>query len=240
MVRTMSLVLRLSSLRLVPLSYGAVLAAVIAASSPASAVTGDCGQPYTDGPDPSVTDALYILNGAVGLNTCPVCPCDLNGSGTVSTIDALRDLQFVVGLVDVLECQSCSVTTTTIPECPAAGALDGLVFNEKYTCVESGVCVDENVADKIKFHHLGGGKYEIRDVPDTGFVYQGTLACSTFEWQATSPGEYIETGTWEFTANMTAFSGRSEYEAIDHSYSGTCNETGAKAPANPPNPPACP
>lgn len=64
----------------------------------AAAATGNCGQPVTGGASPSVTDCQFILKASVGIETCASeCVCDTNGNGVVTTGDALRCLQSVVG-----------------------------------------------------------------------------------------------------------------------------------------------
>jgi hypothetical protein len=66
---------------------------------------GDCIQPITTGADPGTTDCLHILRTAVGSGVCsPVCICDPDASGGVTTGDALRCLRSVVGQSLVLNC----------------------------------------------------------------------------------------------------------------------------------------
>ncbi len=91
--------------------------------------TGECGDPSTSGlrthaPLPAgtaqttraagdvarvvtATDALFILNTAVGLASCLACVCDVDDSGTVTASDALRVLQKAVGIDVTLTCPSC-------------------------------------------------------------------------------------------------------------------------------------
>jgi len=90
------------------------------------------------------------------------------------------------------------------------------------------------------FTHLNNGLYQLREVPDTGFVYNGTFNCSAFVWGASSPGEYTGNGVWSFSPDGSTFFGSSAYIADDLSYAGACNETGAESPAVPDNPPAIP
>jgi len=125
----------------------------------------------------------------------------------------------------------------------------GKSYTEKYTCNEEfgGVppttCPDLNVVDEIAFTATGTDTYEVRDVPDSGFLMTGTMAGDVFTWSATSPNGYTETGTWTFSSDHSSFSGSSHYVANDNSYAGDCNETGLQgttAPADPPSPPGCP
>jgi hypothetical protein len=126
--------------------------------------------------------------------------------------------------------------------------VDGNSYNEIFTCSQQFTasppfCADLNSSDTINFHLTGGGVYEVRDVPDTGFVYMGTFSGTVFTWTATSPDGYTEQGTWTFNMTATSFTGSSTYAANDGSYTGECNANGSIAPHTPPNPApigACP
>lgn len=185
---------------------------------------------------------------------------DLNVDGQVSALDALATLKLAVGESQPFNCscEACVVsttttstttttgtTTTTVGGCPPQDALDDRTYNETYTCsfVPQGgepSCDVTNAQDALHFTHTGGKDYEVRDVPDTGFVYNGSLNCRTFEWTALSPGDYTEEGTWQFSGDLSEFSGSSSYFALDSSYAGDCNATGAEVPDFPPNPPLVP
>jgi hypothetical protein len=65
-----------------------------------------CGDP-TGTTDVTASDALFILNVAVGTETCALCTCDTDGSGSVAASDALRVLLYAVGLPAPLECPAC-------------------------------------------------------------------------------------------------------------------------------------
>ena len=128
--------------------------------------------------------------------------------------------------------------------------LDGKTYKEKYTCNEQfgGVppttCPDLNKVDTIGFLSTGPNTFEVRDVPDNGYVLTGTLSGDTFIWSATSPLGYTETGTWIFSASADTFTGTSHYVATDNTYAGDCNENGAlgsgSIPPDPPLPTGCP
>ena len=76
---------------------------------------GDCSQPLTDGPTPVSTDCLYILNVAIGLQTCsPECICAPSGTLPAVAGDALACLIVATGGAFVLDCP-CGVTTTLAP-----------------------------------------------------------------------------------------------------------------------------
>jgi hypothetical protein len=119
--------------------------------------------------------------------------------------------------------------------------LDGVHFTEKYSCNETFVgqpaaCSEIDAVDELAFVASGGG-YEVRDVPDTGFVYTGSFRGDDFEWTATSPDGYTESGSWSFDDARTEFAGSSHYVAGDLTYEGDCNATGVEGVGTPPSPP---
>jgi hypothetical protein len=65
-----------------------------------------CGDPYCDGGEPSVLDALTVLRGSVGLLPCGNYECDVNGDEKVQALDALFVLRSSVGLSQTLLCSS--------------------------------------------------------------------------------------------------------------------------------------
>jgi len=82
-----------------------------ALSTPARSATpsvGGCGQPVSDGPEPTATDAMAILAYAVGLSSeCVGCIWDVNNSGgytNVTAIDAVLVLKRAVGEDVQLSC----------------------------------------------------------------------------------------------------------------------------------------
>jgi len=74
----------------------------------AHAAQNDCGQPLSSGDNPTASDALFVLNAAVGLQTCDPCVCDTDASGAVTAADALRTLSVAVGAGIPLACEPCS------------------------------------------------------------------------------------------------------------------------------------
>lgn len=142
--------------------------------------------------------------------------------------------------VSLLAASGCGSSNKSTVAPPPGVDLDGFVFNEVYSCSQTpaggppAFCADDQAADTIQFFKTGSNTYQVRDVPDTGFLYTGTLAGLVFSWNATSPNGYTESGTWTFTASGESFSGSSHYVANDNSYSGNCTTNGAKAPATPP------
>ena len=82
-----------------------------------------CAQPVSGIPDvlserPVATDCLFILNVAIGLQSCsPVCICDVDSSGGApSATDALICLYAAVGVPDVLDC-NCTEPCSAPPPC---------------------------------------------------------------------------------------------------------------------------
>lgn len=65
---------------------------------------GNCGDPAPAFGAVTASDASFILRAAVGLITCDVCVCDLNSSLTITSTDALRVLQYAVGIDVALGC----------------------------------------------------------------------------------------------------------------------------------------
>jgi hypothetical protein len=134
------------------------------------------------------------------------------------------------------------------PEPRQSFKVAGKTYTEKYTCSqqftgEAPFCADLNAVDTIQFFSVGTNSYEVKDVPDTGFLYVGSFVERDFIWTATSPDGYTESGTWTFDARGNSFSGSSSYTANDGSYSGECNTNGVLAPSVPSDPPvlgACP
>src|SRR5262245_33115179 len=112
---------------------GLCLSLVIALMLTASrvyAAQGDCGQPATNGANPTATDCLYILKTAVGAQTCsPECVCDVNASGGVTATDALTCLKKAVGQNVALDCgagcAAATTTTTTLQANPYSGTYSG-------------------------------------------------------------------------------------------------------------------
>jgi cysteine-rich repeat protein len=79
-----------------------------------------CGDPVGNGESPQVrvatastpnvvtaSDALFVLQAAVGGPACANCVCDVNASGTVTASDALAVLQSAVRTPDLLACMPC-------------------------------------------------------------------------------------------------------------------------------------
>ncbi len=66
-----------------------------------------CGAPvsrFRNSEDPTTTDALFVLNAAVGSRECYLCECDVNNSQDLSTTDSLITLKAAVGQAIELDC----------------------------------------------------------------------------------------------------------------------------------------
>lgn len=78
------------------------------------ACAGSCGDVMPDAAehaasDPTAglvtsSDALYILKGAIGEETCPSCACDVDASGDINATDALLTLAAAAGAPVSLTC----------------------------------------------------------------------------------------------------------------------------------------
>lgn len=93
-----------------------------------------CAQPVSTGATPVASDCLFILNAAVGTQSCApdVCVCDPNADGSVRATDALLCLNSAVGIPVTLDCPCGGGNAATGQEiydaqcgfCHAAGAHD--------------------------------------------------------------------------------------------------------------------
>jgi hypothetical protein len=68
-----------------------------------------CGDPNDSGGIPTASDAMIVLQAAVGISpdACDLCSCDVTNDGTISAIDSLGVLQYAVGIVNYLDCPQC-------------------------------------------------------------------------------------------------------------------------------------
>jgi len=101
----------------VPRRAAAVIAAwVLLASLTAGSVHAgplDCGQPVSTGATPTASDGLFVLRASVGVVSCSVFLCDVDGSCAVSATDALRVLRKATGQDVALACGlGCSIGST--------------------------------------------------------------------------------------------------------------------------------
>lgn len=88
-----------------PAAIAVMVGWLLLAPSVARAANGDCSQPVSNGTAPVATDCLFILNAAVGLQTCsPECICAPSGELPISASDALACLQKSVGQPITLDC----------------------------------------------------------------------------------------------------------------------------------------
>jgi hypothetical protein len=69
-----------------------------------------CGDADCFGAGPSATDALVLLQAAVGARQCQRCVCDVDESGAINARDALRVLRAATASGDALVCPPCSAS----------------------------------------------------------------------------------------------------------------------------------
>ena len=96
-----------------PQTYDFFLAALPTPDVPPS----QCGDPVPDAGFASdastestlvkASDGLFMLRAGIGLETCPTCVCDVDGSGAVTATDALVALKIAVGQQIELACPAC-------------------------------------------------------------------------------------------------------------------------------------
>jgi len=65
-----------------------------------------CADP-DDSSSTTATDALFVLQAAVGQHGCDACLCDIDASGATTSTDALRVLQLAVGQSIERACPAC-------------------------------------------------------------------------------------------------------------------------------------
>jgi hypothetical protein len=75
---------------------------------------GACGDPVQAGESGAgvsaivtASDALFVLRASIGTDTCLLCLCDVNDSGTITASDALAVMQVAAGGSIVLRCPPC-------------------------------------------------------------------------------------------------------------------------------------
>ncbi|TFH21578.1 MAG: hypothetical protein E4H03_10340 [Myxococcales bacterium] len=66
-------------------------------------INANCGDPLDTGTI-STSDALFILHAAIGLESCDLSLCDLNGDGFITVVDAQVALLIAAGLDATLNC----------------------------------------------------------------------------------------------------------------------------------------
>jgi len=125
-----------NSSRAVRLLVAAAFAFLLVGAYAASAAQGDCAQPVSMGAGPVASDCLFLLNVAVGLQTCTPqpCVCDPTGDGNATASDALVCLRKAVGDSVALACPCATTTTTTVPVVPADCTNDGNCSNDDCVC----------------------------------------------------------------------------------------------------------
>jgi hypothetical protein len=145
--------MRSSSRRYASLALAVPLVATILAAQAriARAELGDCGQPLSNGSGPVTTDCLYILNVAIGLQSCsPDCICAPNGVLPTAADDALACLIAATGATSVLDCP-CGASTTLAP--PTTTTVPASTSTTTTTLVLGAACPD--TLEVTAFAHTG-------------------------------------------------------------------------------------
>jgi len=124
--------------RSIPLLLCCLLAAV-----PVQAQVDACGLPVDGTPPTLSSDALYVLNTAVNLQTCALCVCDVDDSGIVAATDALIVLRSAVELPVTLDCPSCDPEGL---ECPAVAQF-ALFASIRGPCATNAECAAFSACD---------------------------------------------------------------------------------------------
>jgi len=88
-------------------AHAALAAADVAAISANEAATVLCAD-TNNSLTVTASDALFILQAAVGTQTCADCVCDVNGNGDVTASDSLLALRIAVGQPALPACPACS------------------------------------------------------------------------------------------------------------------------------------
>jgi hypothetical protein len=137
------------------------LVALCLVSVPAPARAAKCGQPLSNGAQPTATDALYILRSSVGTVLCTLSACDTSSDCVVTASDALRSLQAAVGRTVKLGCQA---------SCPAqAPCIDTSAAVCNGICAPGFACTADNadltVPDqRVTVCHFDGSVSQTRTV----------------------------------------------------------------------------
>ena len=119
-------------------------------------------------------------------------------------------------------------------------AVANKTYNQVENCSQTptgtaAFCALAQAQTQLTFTNLGGGQWQAMNVPDSGFLAVGTFSGRTFNYTATNPTGFTETGTITFNSNGNQFSGSSTYTANDNSFTGECNFNGAVSPNVPSN-----
>lgn len=160
----------------VALNLGSVLAPALASAS-----LGDCGQPVSNGANPTATDCLYILNAAVGLATCsPECVCAPKGSLPISATDALVCLRHSVGQPVALACtcgSSTSTTTTTLGDGSVSCTIDSAICSaDPCICLRFGPGLDYHLGAEGEVRGPVGTQLRV----NTQLMQGGDLDCGSW------------------------------------------------------------
>ncbi len=186
------------------------------------------------GQDPTASDALFILNVAVGVGSCELCICDTDDSGDTTATDALMTLKDAVGAPVALACPSCVLP----PLCDllVLGASSGEPFdlidigdvpdaNDSVWAVITPMAGDDGIAGVI-LDDEGTDKLLVPTHPDANVdggtvdvtVTDGVESCPLGQLQILPlPAAPVDTST----NTLAAFLGLIDTVAGDFGYTGT-------------------
>lgn len=117
-----------------------LFAGTFVAPRAALSAQGECSQPLSVGVNPVASDCLFILQAAIGLQTCtPICVCDPTGDGNTTASDALTCLKHAVNESITLLCPCDTTTTTTGPTTTTTMSGGGTA-----NCTDDGSCLNDD------------------------------------------------------------------------------------------------
>jgi hypothetical protein len=160
-----------------PLLAIALLASVAATAPDVLAGAGSFSCGNVVAPDGiTASDALAVLQTAVGLRDCSVCACDTDGNTKIAATDALFTLKKAVGQDVPLRCPACCEHCECTPQ-----TLD-LVIGDVTPC-------DGCIARTAASNTIDSIMVSIAGELDGTYELQPTAACV---WEATLPGGFAE------------------------------------------------
>jgi cytochrome c553 len=127
--------------------------------------TLECAQPVSTGVAPVASDCLFILNAAVGTQSCApdVCVCDPNADGSIRATDALLCLNSAVGIPVTLDCP-----------CGGGNATDGqALYDEQCGFCHAAGAYDPNA--EIASNLAGDGTLLVPDLGTIDTAMSGIL-----------------------------------------------------------------
>ena len=90
-----------------PANYTVSVIDSVGTGTPGFTGTNICGAPWSGHSPPYARDARTAISAAVGNVSCPLCECDTDNGGVISSSDALRIIRAATGQAVTLDCGSC-------------------------------------------------------------------------------------------------------------------------------------